>query len=66
MSSDYLYHKLECDTCKRKILVEMIMFGVAHHRRVIVTCAKCVGPLESEYVDGRPEAAKDIKEWLEE
>jgi hypothetical protein len=62
---DYCYHKLQCQKCGRKILVEMALIGVPHHTGVAATCAKCIQlPLDEEFRQKHPDKAKDIEEWI--
>jgi len=64
----YVYHKLECPECGRKILVERFLVGTNHTIRVGVICAECLHKkgLSEEFREKNPRGAEDIERWLEE
>ena len=61
---DYCYEKTKCKKCGRKILVEMGLFGVAHHTMVTATCGACLSEIDEAFRQKHPEAAKDIENWI--
>jgi len=63
---NYTYYKIKCQKCGRKILVEVLLFGVNHNADLIATCAECLQKkgLDKKFAKKNPEVAKDIKAWL--
>ena len=64
----YTYYREKCGKCGRKILVEMLLFGVPHHTGVSVTCASCLekSGLPELFKKQRPGEAADIEQWIKE
>jgi hypothetical protein len=54
--------KLACPKCGRKILVEVVLFGVSHNAGITATCAECVS-VNEEFRADNPEVARQIDEW---
>ncbi len=61
---DYVYHKLECHVCGRKILVERWLIGVSHTTHTSVSCADCIPAPDEKFKKEQPEAAQDIQDWI--
>jgi hypothetical protein len=65
---DYIYYKLNCSKCGRKILVEIALCGTNHNLSVIATCADCLkshwNEVPEEFLKERKQEAKDIKAWV--
>ena len=62
----YEHHKLECAKCHRKILVEIVLFGISHNSNVVATCAECMGQVSESFRAVNPVIAEDIQTWLDE
>ena len=64
----YENHKLICQFCREKILVEIYQFGISHIGSIVAYHGDCIKkhgvyePFKKEY----PEEAKDVDEWLKE
>ena len=58
--SDYIYHKLECLFCGRKIIVHRFMIGVNHTSSISVDCAECLKEkgINKKWAEANPESAK--------
>lgn len=54
---------LECFSCKRKILLEVVVNGTQHHSGDTVTCADCLH-INEEFRDEHPEIVEQIEEWM--
>lgn len=61
-SLNHEFHKLKCEKCGRKILVEFVLYGICHNLDIAATCADCVR-LSSKFKKERPEAYRDIMRW---
>lgn len=61
-------HFLECEHCKRKILVSVVLFGVSHNGAMTVDCRECLKDkgINPEFVKERPEQAARIQRWLDD
>lgn len=71
LSYDYDFRMTQCQTCGRKILVEILRFGVNHDADIIASCAEClIKRLRTkEFKRFRKEhsdAAKVILEWAKQ
>jgi hypothetical protein len=55
-------HKTKCNKCKRKILVQLPLFGVPHHFDAMACCAECL-EVDNEFKKGHPEVANDLMRW---
>lgn len=64
--NDYEYHKEKCPRCGRKILVQIVLDGSNHNASVSVICAECLAKtgVGKQFKEERPEATKDIENWL--
>ena len=62
---DVVNYTLSCNKCGRKILVEIVLFGVNHNASVRATCAECL-TLNEEYCAEHSEECEEIKEWKNE
>ena len=56
MKARHMSQVAECQKCKRRILVERVLFGINHTLEMVVTCWDCL----SEEEKGR------VKEKIEE
>lgn len=55
-------HKTQCKKCKRKILVQLPLFGVPHHFDAIPVCGECL-EIDDEFKKDHPAIAEDLKLW---
>ena len=60
----YDYYKGECAKCGSKILVEFVLSGLSHHQLIAVTSTQCLGLIAERFKTEKPEAARDIEEWM--
>lgn len=58
-------HLLKCNKCGKKILVEILLFGVSHNLDVIATCGSCM-KISDNIKEKYPEVSKKIEEFLNE
>lgn len=56
---------LECPHCKKKIMVEMGLFGTPHHHTPSAICADCV-KLHESFREKHPELSEKLDKKLEE
>ena len=56
-------HLASCHKCGRKVMVQLVLFGVPHHAQVILTCAECVEPSEQMRKE-HPEIVSKVENWL--
>lgn len=65
---DILTYFCKCSKCNRKVLVQILSFGVSHNSDVATTCAECLKRegINKEYAEKDPNTAKRIQEWLDE
>ena len=63
VNMDMAHYLLECGTCHKKILVEMVLFGAPHNGTPTATCADCILPINEEFNETFPDEAKEIEEW---
>lgn len=65
---EYEYHKLKCNKCGKKILVEIHQFGISHIASTVVTCAKCIvfNKISDEFKKEHPDVINDLKKWIKE
>lgn len=70
MSYEYAYYKMVCQTCGRKILVEVLLIGTNHNASIVASCAECLQkrkdfPAFKKFKKQHPQEAKDILAWAE-
>ena len=58
-------HKLKCNKCKRKILIQLPLIGVPHHTDAFAVCGECL-EIDENFEKLFPELAKNLKEWKEQ
>lgn len=58
-------HKTYCKKCKRKILIQLPLFGVPHHFDAIPTCAECL-EINDDFKNDHIEIANDLLNWKNE
>ncbi len=59
----YEYHKLKCQKCGKKILVEINQCGISHIVTITATCAECLDFKNEEFKKEHPKAVKNIVKW---
>ena len=59
---DMGHYMCACRKCGRKILIEMVFFGVQHNGEPIVTCANCIA-ISKSFAEQFPEQAKIFEAW---
>jgi hypothetical protein len=57
-------HLTACHRCGRKVLVELVLIGVPHHVKVLVTCGECL-VLSEQIRKAQPAITAKIEAWLQ-
>jgi len=60
-------YMVQCEACRRKILVEIALVGAGHNAFVEAICGECLrrsGP-DPEFERKYPEVVEDVRRWLE-
>ena len=65
---DTLTYFSTCSKCGRRILIQILSFGISHNADVVTTCAECLKRegIDAAYTKDHPEDAKRIQEWIDE
>lgn len=55
-------HKLKCNKCKRKILIQLPVTGIPNHIDAFAVCGECL-EIHDEFRELYPELAADLQRW---